>query len=371
MKKKIKYMRGFTTAIFLITMILANAQNRSVMTIGESISLSSKVLDENRDLYISLPLNYNRNIQSYPIIIVMDGEYLFEITNAIVKIKTSRNEMPESIIVGIPNNTGKRSDMALQLSKKDGRKFFGNSGGKTKAYLEFFKKELFPFLEKNFRINSHKTIIGMSPSFGPVLESFWNQPDLFNAYIVLAAELSLTTISGETVAEKLLTSIQDKLHPQASIYIGKAGKDLLRRPAEEAKTFIELNKKLKSYSNPKIDYKIEILENEDHYGMSISGIQRGLATIYAPEVWNIPYRAFWSSNNPATALKSFYMKLSKRYGFQIIPLEDSFYASQTLLGTIRRLKRQGRMKALGDILKLANEYYPNSKRINDLISRNN
>lgn len=367
-------MRVFITAIFLFSVIQeATAQNQSNndIVIGESFTLSSKILNEDRDLYISLPLNYNRNIQNYPIIIVMDAEYLFEITNSIVKIKTSRNEMPESIIVGIPNNTGKRYDMALQLSKKDGQKFFGNHGGKTKDYLEFFRKELFPFLEKNYRINFHKTIIGMSPTFGPVLEAFWNEPDLFNGYIVLAAELSLTTISGETVAQKLLASIQDSLHLQASIYIGKAGKDLIRRPPEEAKSFIEINQKLKSSSNPKIDYKIEILENEDHYSMSISGIQRGIETIYSPEVWNVPYREFWNSNNPATELKSFYKRLSNRYGFQIIPLEDSFYASQTLLGTIRRLRRQGRMKELRDVLKLAIEYYPNSKEVNDLMSRNN
>ena len=33
--------------------------------------------------------------------------------------------MPESIVVGIPNNTGKRFEMALQLVKNDGRFLFG------------------------------------------------------------------------------------------------------------------------------------------------------------------------------------------------------------------------------------------------------
>lgn len=337
--------------------------------IGESFSISSKILNEDRDIFISLPSNYNRNIHSYPLIVVMDAEYLFEITNSIVKIKTSRNEMPESLIVGIPNNTGKRSDMSLHLTNKDGRKFFGDNGGKSKEYLEFFRKELFPFLEENYRVNSNNTIIGMSPTFGPVLEAFWNEPDLFSGYIVLAGELSLNTISGETVAQKVLTSIQDSLHPKASIYIGKAEDDLKRRPPEEAEAFNNLNHQLDSISNPNISYKIEILKNENHYGMSISGIERGFETIYSTEVWKVPYRDFWNAQSPANEIKLFYDNLSDQYGFEIVPLEDSFYASQTLLGTARRLERQGREDERTDVIKLAIEYYPNSNELNNLISR--
>jgi len=354
---------------FLLPTLSVNAQNqKDKIVIGERLSLFSQILNEERDLFVSLPSNYDRNIHSYPVVIVMDAEYLFEITSSIVKIKVSRNEMPESIIVGFPNNTGKRSDMALQLIKRDGQKFFGDHGGKSNDYLEFFRKELFPFLENNYRVNSFKTIIGMSPTFGPVLEAFWNEPDLFDGYIVLAAELSLMTLSGETVAQKLLSSIQDSQHPDASIYIGKAGKDLKRRPPEERESFFEINRRLESTENPNINYKIEILENEDHYGMSISGIQHGFETIYLPEIWDIPYRDFWNSENPANELKTFYNNLSDQYGFEIVPLEDSFYASQTLLGTVRRLERQGRMKELMDILKLSIEYYPNSEELNNLIS---
>ena len=137
--------------IFLLPTLSVNAQNQGdKIVIGESFSLYSEILNEDRSLFVSLPSNYNRNIHSYPVIIVMDAEYLFEITSSIVKIKSSRNEMPESIIVGIPNNTGKRSDMALQLCKNDGQKFFGDHGGKSKDYLAFFRKELFPFLENNY-----------------------------------------------------------------------------------------------------------------------------------------------------------------------------------------------------------------------------
>jgi predicted alpha/beta superfamily hydrolase len=339
---------------------LTKASTKQI-SIGEKITIFSEVLAENREIFLSLPANYQRNIHTYPVIIVLDGEYLFELTNSIVKIKVSRNEMPESIVVGIPNSPGKRYDMAMQLSFPDGRTFFGNADGeKIKDYLTFFNKELFPFLKKHYRVNNHQSIIGMSPTFGPVLEAFWTQPDMFDGYIVLAAELAFKMANGQTVQEGILEAIQDKKRTKSAIYIGKASDDLKRRPKEEALAYVELNQQLKNTANPNINYKIEILENENHYGMSISGIEHGLETIYPFTTWNIPYRTFWNGEHPAREMEQFYDNLSEQYGFEILPLEDSFYAGQTLLGTVRRLKRQGRTEELKDIITLGLKYYPNS-----------
>jgi len=369
-----KYFRIFIIVAFIFSMQQSYAQSQSNkdIVIGKSFTLHSNILNEDREVYVSLPLNYDRNIHGYPVIIVMDAEYLFEVTNSIVKIKASRNEMPESIVIGIPNNTGNRYDMAMQLSYPDGRTFFGDADGKAiKSYLAFIKKEIFPFLMDNYRVNNHKTIIGMSPTFGPVLEAFWDEPDLFDGYIVLAAELAVKTASGETVQERISHAIQDKKRSKSAIYIGKASDDLKRRPKEEASAYIELNQKLENTSNPNISYKIEVLENENHYGMSITGIKHGLETIYPYEKWSIPYRDFWNSENPANEIKTFYNRLSNQYGFKILPLEDSFYAAQTLLGTVRRLERQGRIKELKEVLKLAIKYYPNSEELKNFISRIN
>lgn len=353
-----------TWTLLMLSTFSSSAQNLiDKISIGEKSGLRSEILNEEREVYISLPSNYSRNIHHYPVIIVLDAEYLFEVTHAIVKIKSSRNEMPESIVVGIPNNTGKRYDMAMHLSYPDGSTFFGDAGGeKITDYVNFFSDELIPFLEENYRVNHHQTIIGMSPTFGPVLEAFWNVPDLFDGYIVLASELAVKTKTGQTIAERVLRAIQDQSRSRSAIYIGKASDDLKRRPKEEALAYKELNKKLENTANPNINYKIEILENENHYGMSISGIEHGLETIHPADLWSVPYRKFWAAEDPAHEIAAFYQELSDYYGFEILPLEDSFSYGSTLSGTIRRMARQGREKELQGVLKLGRKYYPNSPR---------
>ncbi|WKD51266.1 hypothetical protein [Microbulbifer spongiae] len=77
-------------AIFLVSTFSFSAENhKDKIIIGESARLHSDILGEERTVYISLPSNYHRNIHSYPVIIVMDAEYLFEAANAIVKPKTN------------------------------------------------------------------------------------------------------------------------------------------------------------------------------------------------------------------------------------------------------------------------------------------
>lgn len=332
-------------------------------TIGKQLFIKSEILNEDRQLLISLPKNYNRNIHDYPVIYVMDAEFLFDVTQSIVKIRAERNYMPRSIIVGITNNTDKRNDMALILKDKEGREFFGGYGGKSKEHIAFLKDELIPFIENNYRANSHRTIIGMSPTFGPVLEAFWNDPKLFKGYIILAPELAQFTDNGKTIEDQIFTSIQSGKHQGNSIYIGKASRDLLNRPIEEAQAYSNLNKALKKLNPQNFNYRIEILDEEDHYGMSVPGIQHGLETIYPKNVWNIPYKLFANAENPAKEIKQFFDTLSRHYGFDIIPNEDSFYFIGNILGLSRRLKSSKRYTELVALLELAVSYYPNSSII--------
>ena len=335
---------------------------------GKQLFIKSAILNEDRQLLISLPVNYDRNIHDYPVIYVMDAEFLFDVTQSIVKIRAERNYMPRSIIVGITNNTGKRNDMALILKNKEGREFFGGYGGKSKEHVAFLKDEVIPFIEKRYRANSHRTIIGMSPTFGPVLEAFWNDPKLFKAYIVLASELAQYTSNGKTIEERIFASIQSGKHSGNSLYVGKASRDLLNRPIEETHAYTNLNRALEKLNPQNFKYKIEVLEEEDHYGMSVPGIQHGLETIYPKNVWNIPYKSLRNADNPAKEIKQFFDKLSKQYGFDIIPNEDSFYFIGNILGVGRRLKSSKRYPELVELLELAVSYYPNSSIVHMRLS---
>jgi len=347
-----------------------NLQKNEEIISGDKYSIKSLVLDEEREVFISLPESYKHSSHHYPVIYVMDGEFLFDLTRSMVEIRAARNYMPESIIVGIPNNTGKRIEMALELFDDEGNPFFYGDGlGQTDKYLKFFRHELIPTIEEQFRVNSHRTIIGMSPSFGPVLQAFWSEPDLFSGYIVLAAEIGKKLKSGKSIGQRLIEEISDEKRAMAGIYIGTASRDIIKRGQKEAALYVDIPKKLKNIANSKIRYKFEVIHDEDHYGMSIPGIQHGLDTIYDREIWDIDYRKMWRSPDPAKALSDRYQQLSKHYGFEIIPLEKSFHFIHNITKTAEILYRQNKLDKLIPWLELAVEYYPYSPAIYRQLSK--
>lgn len=338
-------------------------ENKQIIS-GQVFSLESSVLKETREIFVSLPESYRSSTHKYPVIYVLDAEFLFDLTRSSVAIRASRNYMPESIIVGIPNNTGKRLEMAMEISNDEGVPFFyGDNIGQADKYLEFFRKELFPEIESKLRVNKHRTIIGLSPTFGPVFEAFWSEPDLFSGYIVLAAEIGQKLKSGKTIAQKLYEEISNKKRKAASIYVGTSSKDIEKRGSKEAAHYVEIPEKLKSNANPNIRYKFEVVLNQDHYGMTIPGIQSGLDTIYPRKIWLVDYKKFWRSEDPAKALAKKYDELSKLYGFEVVPLEKAFYSIHNLTKTAEIMARQKKYEKLIRWLELAVIYYPKSPEL--------
>ena len=100
-------------SVFYILIYSILIQNKALaqekISIGEKINISSKLLDNTRELYISLPKSYNDTIHSpkyYPVLYFFDGDSHFE--NLVAQRNwLTRNlyaTMPELILVGITQN---------------------------------------------------------------------------------------------------------------------------------------------------------------------------------------------------------------------------------------------------------------------------
>ena len=84
-----------------------------------------------RELKIQLPRNYNENLeQFYPLIVTLDGDYLFEVVSGNVDYMSYWDDMPDAIVVGINQESSKEDD--LYISDEDyfpirgGAKFAGS-----------------------------------------------------------------------------------------------------------------------------------------------------------------------------------------------------------------------------------------------------
>ena len=170
------------------------AQNRNKIEIGTIDSITSKVLNEERKIWVHIPRSaqYASGFakQKYPVVYVLDGDAHFSSIVGIIEQLSEINgntNCPEMIVVGIPNTNRTRdltpthSTIELPFVNKD---LSDNSGGGENFAL-FLEKELLPYIESKYPAAPYKTLIGHSFGGLTVMNILTSHTQLFNAYIAI------------------------------------------------------------------------------------------------------------------------------------------------------------------------------------------
>lgn len=355
-------------AFFSINLIQAQKQLQTLKiksagekTIIHQLQLESEILKESRDVYISLPPNYDKNIQSYPVVFVLDGEFLFDVTRSMTTLWAARNYMPESIVIGLPNMSNeKRFDLALKVKGANGNVYY-HGGGDPKKYLRFFEKELFPMLAKKYRLAKNRTLIGLSPTSGTVYQAFFSGSNFFQAFIAMNGGITSFLAPNKTIGDGLIASL-DK-HDNTVLYLGAGAQS---DPKREKVRLLGQQQFLQSVQEKKqkgTKIVSERHKNESGYGVVIPALTNAFKTIYPRDEWLLDYWNVMDSKNPALALKAYYAELSTQYGFQIYPLESGFNTISNLYHAARILLRNKKVTAAKEFIRQGLVYYPNSDKL--------
>ncbi len=167
-----------------------NQPPREDIIIGESFTVDSKVLAEKRRLTVYLPQNYDQEpTRRYPVLYLLDGgakEDFHHITG-IVQVSVSNGLMDPILVIGI-ENIDRRHDVTPPTENPEDKKSAPRAGGSEK-FRAFLKDEVFPLVERDFRGNGERTLIGESLAGLFVVETFLEDPNLFQRYISVSPSL--------------------------------------------------------------------------------------------------------------------------------------------------------------------------------------
>lgn len=141
--------------------------------VGVKDSIRSIILNENRQLIVSLPKDYITSNKTYPVLYVLDGNE----PGLLMAITTTRKLGAEMIIVAIANTDRNRDMMPLSTPTY----LVDNPG--AEQFLSFIEKELIPHIENGYRTNGQRTIRGQSLSGLFIMYAFLERPQLFDNYI--------------------------------------------------------------------------------------------------------------------------------------------------------------------------------------------
>lgn len=244
--KQVLLLLLFSTAIF------------SQKTAEPFVSISLK---ETREITIGLPPSYEKNpTKKYPILILLDGDYLFDPFFGAFNYGAYWDDLPETIIVGI--NQNKNNERENDCSYND---ISYLPSEKSASFFEFIGAELLPYIEKKYRVAPFRIIAGHDTTAGFLNFFLYKENPIFNAYISLSPELAPEMESK--ISEKLAKTKQPIFYYQSS---GEGDLKNLLNPIQK------LDENIKLYPNPLLNYKYDHFKNVSHYSLVLFSIPNAL-----------------------------------------------------------------------------------------------
>jgi len=249
-----------------------SCQSNPNVTNGGTFIIQSNILNEERSCLINLPDSYTDSSEigkKYPIIILLDGYTHFKTASGIVHFMSSdrnRNHfMPESIIIAIENVDRERDFTVTKIKTKR-----PNTMGGGKNFLNFIEKELIPYVDKNYRTESFRTLIGHSLGGLLTLNSYMDKNSIFDAYLSIDPSIWW---DEETMKSKVDTI--DATCFKRRFYIATANQEK-RRYEKNKKRHDRLYELMKMKSNELTNIKSESFDNENHRSIPLIALYEGL-----------------------------------------------------------------------------------------------
>lgn len=245
---------------------LKNFTEPQPFVLGEIQQINSKILSEKRTLNIYLPEGYKEaDTIKYPVIYLLDGSADEDFIHVVGLVQYNNfswiNRIPQSIVVGIAN-TDRRRDFTSPSAFPETKEQFPTAGGSEK-FVSFIEKELQPFIEKKYKTNNSKTIIGQSLGGLLATEILFTKPFLFDKYMIVSP--SLWWNDGALLKTKPLIS-ENHFSQNTSIYIG-VGKEGLGPVFDNHVMEVDANllyDKIKNSESKNIQVYFDYLPEEDH-----------------------------------------------------------------------------------------------------------
>lgn len=234
--------------------------------LGVIDEIESKELGEKRILNIYLPEGYKVDDSTkYPVIYLLDGsadEDFIHIAG-LVQFNSFEwvNQVPKSIVVGIAT-VDRRRDFTFPTAIEKDQKRFATSGHSDK-FIAFIEKELQPFIDKKYKTNDSKTIIGQS--LGGLLETeiLLKKPTLFNKYVIVSP--SIWWNNGSILNQDSVI-FQKNFNQNTDIYIavGKEGLTPTEIPRVMEVDANLITEKIKASKSKNIKVYFDYFPQENH-----------------------------------------------------------------------------------------------------------
>ena len=327
--------------IFLVIIVLLFGLNSFSQSKVIYEEFQSNILDQSRRLKIQLPRDYEENTEKvYPIVVVLDANYLFEPVAGNVDYFSYWEDMPESIVVGIMQGDTRYDDCNY-----DSTEFMPDGTGAD--FFEFIGLELIPYFDNNYRTAKFTIAVGHDFTANFINYFLFKDPPLFNGYICLSPDLA------PLLDERLPVRIP-QIQTKTFYYLATGSDDIkdLREITEM------LNNSLKVLKSDNFDYNFDNFKGATHYSLVARAIPSALEKMFSV------YRPISNEEYTDVILKlktPIHLYLTEKYA----TIRDLFGLSNPIrvtdfIATCKASEKKKQWESLREIATIAKKQYPDS-----------
>ena len=228
-------------AILFFISFLGQAQDNIIYKKFNSFNLNQE-----RILKIYVPDSFEENDKNtYPVAVVLDAEFLFDVYVANSKLFAARDKAPEQIVVGVFQNQNEERYADCDYSEDTGL-----PNQESSKFYGFIRDELLPYLDDNYPTSLFKTIMGNTLTANFINYFFLEETPVFNAYI------NINPSFAAGLHEKLESKSQSLITPYY-YYLSGGDYNTEKRTA----SINDTHNLLKLSENPNFKYKYDDFSN--------------------------------------------------------------------------------------------------------------
>ena len=269
-------MKKIILTLLVLNLFVVNAQQYPRVDIpGSEVRklTSSIVAGQEYELHVLLPSGYATSTKKYPVVYLMDSQWDFPDIKSIYGQQYFDGFIPEVIVVGITwggVNPNPDSLRARDYTPTNEARLI-QSGGADK-FLDFIKKELFPFVETNYKAASdNRTLMGCSLGGLFAIYTLFTHTDMFTGYVAASPAVAW---DREVLYKYEKIFAEKKITQPVRVYMTVGD---VERGSPVFEKFASAMKDRK-YSN--VNLRSKVLENTGHSGTKSETYTRGLQYVF-------------------------------------------------------------------------------------------
>ncbi|MFZ2494064.1 MAG: alpha/beta hydrolase-fold protein [Thermoanaerobaculia bacterium] len=301
-------MRRVVLALLFATSAFAQAPRPDL---ADQLTIRSKVLGETRTAIVRLPRSYRTGASSYPVLYMTDGDIHIFHTAATIDFLVVNGRMPEAIVVAIPNTDRTRDLTPTHVEPPDpADRRLRTSGGADK-FLAFIATELVPEIERSYRTQPYRVLLGHSHGGLFALHAAFTRPDLFQAWIAVSPSLAW----DDGLISREASALFDRTREARGTLFVSAGAE----GVENDRAFDDFQRLLKRRAPKSFEWTAMRFPDEDHGSTVLPAHHAGLKKVF--ESWRFRVDRNDDVRVLPSRMRDHYASLSKRVGYQV-PLPE-------------------------------------------------